>query len=104
MKEALLRAFDRVGGEAFLLQLAKSDPKTFVMLLSKLIPREVQAQIEGPSDLPERILAARERYRQHEEERQREDLQRLARHLEERDRERTLPAVSPEAIESVVIE
>ncbi len=63
VKQALLNAFVEAGGEKFLLKLAKSDPKTFVMLLAKLIPREIQARVQGPPDMAERILEARKRAR-----------------------------------------
>ena len=63
LKEALLNAFDEAGGEGSLVALARSDPRTFATLLGKLIPREVQAEIQGPDDLAERILAARRRAR-----------------------------------------
>ncbi len=64
LKEALLNAFDEAGGEGWLVALARSDPRTFAGLLGRLIPREVQAQIEGgPPDMAELILAARKRHR-----------------------------------------
>ena len=60
-----MNAFDEAGGEKFLVDLAKSDPKTFVMLLGKLIPRELEARIHEGEGLAERILAARKRAREH---------------------------------------
>ena len=65
VKQALLNAFDDAGGEAWLVKLAKSEPRVFATLLSKLIPRELEARINGGEGLAERILAARERARDH---------------------------------------
>ena len=65
VKQALLNAFHEAGGEKFLVDLAKSDPKTFVMLLAKLVPRELEARIHEGDGLAERILAARKRARDH---------------------------------------
>lgn len=46
IKEAVLVAFDRVGGADYLEQLAREDPKTFVPLMLKCIPNEVQGRFE----------------------------------------------------------
>ena len=40
LKVALLEAFDEAGGVDWLVQLAKSEPRIFVSLLSKLVPQE----------------------------------------------------------------
>jgi hypothetical protein len=40
IREAILKAFDEVGGVEWLRQLSKSDPKTFVTLLAKVVPTE----------------------------------------------------------------
>ncbi len=65
VKEALLRAFDEVGGEAWLVKLAKSDPRTFAVLLGKVLPREVGVAVSEREGLAEKILAARKRARDH---------------------------------------
>jgi len=65
VKEALLRAFDQAGGQAWLVKLAESDPKTFAMLLAKVIPRELEVRDNAPSDLAARIMTARKRARDH---------------------------------------
>ena len=65
LKDAILGAFDKAGGEAWLLELAQKDPRTFATLLSRLIPRELEARINGGEGLAERILAARKRARDH---------------------------------------
>lgn len=41
LKEAILRAFDEVGGAAYLSIIAKDDPRTFCALLSKVLPMQV---------------------------------------------------------------
>ena len=45
MREAILEAFDRAGGADYLERLAEDDPRTFVALLAKLVPREVSAKL-----------------------------------------------------------
>jgi len=39
VKEAILAAFDRVGGVAYLEQVARQEPKAFCTLLAKLVPK-----------------------------------------------------------------
>lgn len=41
VKDAVITAFDEVGGAAYLVQIAKSDPRTFCGLLGKVIPLDV---------------------------------------------------------------
>jgi hypothetical protein len=41
-KDALIQAFEEVGGEDWLVELVKSAPRTFAMLLAKLIPHELK--------------------------------------------------------------
>lgn len=45
LKESLLRSFDKLGGEAWLVSLAESDPKTYASLLGRLIPAEIQGDV-----------------------------------------------------------
>ena len=42
VKAALLEAFDEVGGADYLVGVARSDPRTFCMLLAKLLPAELK--------------------------------------------------------------
>lgn len=42
VKEAILRAFDKVGGEDYLVTVAENDPKTFCALLGKVLPAEIK--------------------------------------------------------------
>ena len=39
VKEAILRAFDEVGGHAYLVAVARQEPKAFCTLLAKLVPK-----------------------------------------------------------------
>ena len=55
VKDAILAAFEEVGGHAYLVEVARSDPRTFLALLGKLIPSEVKAQVEG-SGIPRLII------------------------------------------------
>jgi hypothetical protein len=51
VKDALLQAFDEVGGVDYLVQVAKSDPRTFCMLLAKLLPAELKVE-SGDDGVP----------------------------------------------------
>ena len=46
VKEAILNAFEEVGGEKYLVGVAKSDPRTFCTLLGKVMPAEMKHEIE----------------------------------------------------------
>jgi hypothetical protein len=48
LKTAILNAFDQVGGEDYLVTVAKSDPRTFCTLLGRVLPTEVNAEINPP--------------------------------------------------------
>ena len=41
VKQVFLNVLERLGGEDWLLDFAKKDPKTFVMILAKLLPNNV---------------------------------------------------------------
>jgi hypothetical protein len=47
LKEAVLNAFEQVGGTGYLVKVAQEDPKTFVTLLGKLLPAEMKADISS---------------------------------------------------------
>ena len=40
VKEAILAAFEELGGVEYLVKVGVDDPKTFIALLSKLVPLE----------------------------------------------------------------
>lgn len=48
LKDAILNALDRAGGEDYLLQIAKTDPKTFAMLIGRVLPLTVAGDKENP--------------------------------------------------------
>jgi hypothetical protein len=51
LKDAILNAFSKVGGEDYLVTIAKSDPRTFAMLLGRVLP----LTLAGDSDSPVKI-------------------------------------------------
>jgi len=48
LKDAILNAFDRAGGEDYLLGVAKADYKTFCTLLGRVLPQQHTGANEGP--------------------------------------------------------
>src|ERR1700687_1574796 len=53
VKEAIIAAFDRLGGEAYLVKVGESDPRTFCTLLGKVLPM----QGTGAGDEPIRVAS-----------------------------------------------
>ena len=49
VKEAILRAFEEVGGKSYLVDVARKDHKTFCALLGRLVPRGLTD--EGGGDI-----------------------------------------------------
>lgn len=47
LKAAILNAFTTVGGEGYLVKVARDDPKTFCALLGKVLPMQVNADVSG---------------------------------------------------------
>ncbi len=58
VKDAILQAFDSVGGEQYLVQVAENDPKTFCTLLARVLPSEIAVNVT--SDLESKLEAALE--------------------------------------------
>ena len=46
VKDAISAAFAEIGGKDYLVEVARSDPKVFCTLLSKLVPAQVRAELE----------------------------------------------------------
>tara|TARA_R110002072_G_scaffold83875_1_gene190030 strand:- start:1048 stop:1338 length:291 start_codon:yes stop_codon:yes gene_type:complete len=46
LKDAIMNAFDVLGGEEYLVEIAKQDHKTFCSLLGRVLPKEISASIE----------------------------------------------------------
>ena len=57
IKTAILRAFDEVGGEFYLARVAEEDPKTFCMLLGRVLPAELKADVSHDIDGIAKLLA-----------------------------------------------
>ena len=47
IREAVLHAFDELGGADYLVRLGQEDPKAFCSLLGRVLPREVNAEVHG---------------------------------------------------------
>jgi len=47
VKSAIKAAFDEVGGQKYLVNLAKKDPRTFCTLVGKLVPTAVAGDPDG---------------------------------------------------------
>lgn len=47
VKEAVIAAFDEVGGASYLVEIAYTQPKAFLSLLGRVIPTEVSGSLEG---------------------------------------------------------
>ncbi len=48
VKDAITEAFDKAGGVAYLVNIAKEDPRTFCALLGKVIPVQVGGDPDSP--------------------------------------------------------
>jgi hypothetical protein len=48
LKEAILSALDAVGGQAYLVNVANEDPRTFCTLLGKVLPMQVTGDSSNP--------------------------------------------------------
>ena len=58
VKEAIMKAFEEVGGADYLANVAKDDPRTFCTLLGKIIPSDIN--LSGSVTLAEIITASNE--------------------------------------------
>src|SRR5690348_763852 len=58
VKEAVLNAFQQLGGEAWLVKLGRRDPKSFAALLAKTMPQGMGAgPLNDPADAAHQIRA-----------------------------------------------
>lgn len=48
LKTAILKAFDKAGGESYLVTVAKENPAVFCQLLGKVLPMQVAGDPENP--------------------------------------------------------
>jgi hypothetical protein len=62
VKEAILHAFDEVGGASYLASIARDDPRTFCTLLGRILPSETGATVNSTITIEEFVAnKARER-------------------------------------------
>lgn len=61
VRQAIQVAFDRLGGVDYIERLGRTDPKTFVPLLSKIVPQKIEADVthHGAGQLPDVELVHR---------------------------------------------
>lgn len=52
LKNAIMHAFEQVGGKDYLVKVAEEDQRTFCTLLGKVLPSEIQAQLSSPDGGP----------------------------------------------------
>lgn len=64
IKDAMMRAFHRAGGEDYLYELSKTDKPLFVGLLTKIIPSEVQVSGNILIDIGNAMIEAEARQKQ----------------------------------------
>ena len=51
LKDAILNAFEEVGGQSYLVTVAREDPRTFCTLLGKVLPKDVNANVTASGKL-----------------------------------------------------
>ena len=55
LKTAILNAFEKVGGEEYLVRVAREDPKTFCTLLGKVLPTQPTGDPDTPLQRVDRV-------------------------------------------------
>jgi hypothetical protein len=60
LKGMILKALHKAGGEKYLVKQAVLNPAAFMALISKILPRDINANLDVSDALAERIKAARE--------------------------------------------
>lgn len=61
IKDMILNALTKAGGEEYLIDQALNNPTSFLTLVGKIIPKDINASININAALAERIKEARER-------------------------------------------
>lgn len=56
VKEAIELAFNNVGGHEYLELMAREEPKAFMALLGKVIPQQVNANVNAVIGMPPIVL------------------------------------------------
>lgn len=60
LKQMILNALDKAGGEDYLHKQSALNPGSFMALIGKVLPRDINATIDIGKELAARIKAARE--------------------------------------------
>lgn len=55
IKTAVMEAFEKCGGAKYLQKVAEEDPKTFFTLLARVLPAEIQADINHSGDIDQTV-------------------------------------------------
>lgn len=61
LKNMILGALEDVGGQAYLAEQAKKNPTAFMALIGKVLPKDINANVNVMDSLADRIREARER-------------------------------------------
>lgn len=61
LREVIRSAFNKKGGEKWLLKQMDDNPKAFLALLGRVLPQEINGNVNVMIGLAERIAAARKR-------------------------------------------
>ena len=56
IKDAILRALDELGGVAWLVELGKREPRSFAMLLARVLPMQMDVSTTAPLDIQIRLV------------------------------------------------
>lgn len=58
VRRAIFEAFDQLGGVGYLIRVGEDDPRTFLALLSRVLPAEIKAELNTGSTFLELVTAA----------------------------------------------
>jgi len=61
LKEMILKALDNAGGETYLTTQAHANPQAFLTLVGKILPKDINANVNVNEELAKRLQDARER-------------------------------------------
>ena len=61
LKEMILKALDNAGGEKYLTTQAHANPQAFLTLVGKILPKDINANVNVNDELAKRLQEARER-------------------------------------------
>ena len=61
LKDMILKALNKVGGEKYLAKQAELNPQAFMSLVGRILPKDINANININEELARRLQEARER-------------------------------------------